>query len=160
VLGNFSSQDKLEWRSLAKFDQTCTRLGCTGQCPVPRLAKPVNRLLSGIRRGVAAIIHRTVRCASRMLGQHSTARSTAATSTEPIVARSHRTIRCAIGLSSVPWGQRLAMVGFAKEGKKSCNVHCPVCTGQSDAPARRRQLGNSKPRRNDSLGPWGYKRTP
>jgi hypothetical protein len=30
------------------------------------------------------------------------------------------------GLSGVSWDQRLAMVGFAKEGKKSMNIHCPV----------------------------------
>jgi hypothetical protein len=60
---NFSSPNKFEQRSLAKFSQTCTSLGCTGQFLVPRLAKPVNRPLSGIRRGAVAIIHWIVWCA-------------------------------------------------------------------------------------------------
>jgi hypothetical protein len=53
----------LEQRSLAKFGQTCTNLGCTRQCPVPRLAKPVNRSLSGIHGGATAIIHQAIQCA-------------------------------------------------------------------------------------------------
>jgi hypothetical protein len=38
---------------------------CTGQCLVPRLARSVKRPLSGKRQGAAAIIHRTVRWATR-----------------------------------------------------------------------------------------------
>jgi hypothetical protein len=68
VLRNFLSRDKLEQRSLAKFGQTCTILGCTRQCSLPRLNKPVNIPFSGIHRGATAIIHRTVRCASHALG--------------------------------------------------------------------------------------------
>jgi hypothetical protein len=30
------------------------------------------------------------------------------------------------GLSGVPWDQRLAMVGFIKQGRESRTVHCPV----------------------------------
>jgi hypothetical protein len=39
-------------------------------------------------------------------------------------------------------------------------VQCSVCTRQSYAPVNRRQLVPSKWRSNDSLVPWGYKRTP
>jgi hypothetical protein len=41
VLGNFLSRDILEQRSLAKFGQTCTSLGCTR--------------LSGVHRAVSAV---------------------------------------------------------------------------------------------------------
>jgi hypothetical protein len=44
-------------------NQTCTSLRCTGQCPVPSLARPTNRQLSRKTQRSAAIIHQTVRCA-------------------------------------------------------------------------------------------------
>jgi hypothetical protein len=46
-----------------KASQTCTSLRCTGQCPVPRLARPTNRLLSRKNQCPAAIIHWALRCA-------------------------------------------------------------------------------------------------
>jgi hypothetical protein len=70
--------------------------------------------------------------------------STTATCAGPTVTRSHRTVRRATGLSNVPWGQRMATVGFARKGRESRIVHCLVCTGQSGAPADRRQLQPSK----------------
>jgi hypothetical protein len=70
--------------------------------------------------------------------------SMAATCTRPMVNRPHRTVRCTSGLSGVPWGQRLATVGFAEKGRESRNVHCPVCTRQSGAPIDRRQPVPSK----------------
>jgi hypothetical protein len=36
----------LDWRSLAKSNQTCTSLWCTGHCPVLRLVRPANMPLS------------------------------------------------------------------------------------------------------------------
>jgi hypothetical protein len=75
---------------------------------------------------VVAIILRTFRCASRALGQHSTTRSADTTCARPTVTRLHQAVRCATGLSSVPWDQRLAMVGFTKQGRESHTFHCPV----------------------------------
>jgi hypothetical protein len=46
-----------------KASQTCTSLRCTGQCPVPRLARPTNRLLSRKIQCPATIIHWALRCA-------------------------------------------------------------------------------------------------
>jgi hypothetical protein len=56
----------LDWKSLAKFSQTCTSLRCTGLSGVHQIvfgaqAGPTaNSLLSGISKGAAAKIHRTV----------------------------------------------------------------------------------------------------
>jgi hypothetical protein len=86
--------------------------------------------------------------------------SMAATCARPMVNRPHQIVRCDTRLSGVPWGQRLATIGFAKKGRESHTVHCPVCTGQCGAPMDRRQPGPSKWRSNNSFGSWGYKRTP
>jgi hypothetical protein len=57
----------LDWRSLAKYNKTCTNLWCTGLSGVHRTVSGaqagsvVNSLLSGIAKGAAAKIHRTVR---------------------------------------------------------------------------------------------------
>jgi hypothetical protein len=130
------------WLSLAKLAPACGAPDCPmciRQCSVPRLAMPVNGPFLGIRRGVVAIIYRTVQWDSCVPGQRSVARSAAATSAEPIVTRVHRTVWCSTRLFGVPWVQWMATVGFAKEGKKLCTVHCPVCTGESGAPADKRQ---------------------
>jgi hypothetical protein len=69
----------------------------------------------------------------------------------------HRTIQCATGLSGVPRSRRMQRLTQRSTwwGWKEV-VHCSL----SGAPADRRQPGPSKQRRNDSFGPWGYKRTP
>jgi hypothetical protein len=60
---------RLDWRSLAKYSQTCTNLRCTGLSGVHRTVSGaqagsvVNSLLSGIAEGTTAKIHRTFRCA-------------------------------------------------------------------------------------------------
>jgi hypothetical protein len=64
-------------------------------------------------------IHRTVRCASRAPSQWPAVKSVDDTWTSPTVIRSHRTVRCATEPVA-------AMVGFAKQGRKSHIVHCPV----------------------------------
>jgi hypothetical protein len=38
---------------------------------------------------------------------------------QPMVRRSHRTVRCATGSVAT-------IVGFARKGRESCTVHCPV----------------------------------
>jgi hypothetical protein len=49
-----------------------------------------------------------------------------ATCAQPTVTRLHRTVWCATGLFGVPWDKRLATIGFTRQGRKSCTVHCPV----------------------------------
>ena len=46
MLGTLSNREKLDWRSLAKSNQTCTSLWCTGHCPVLWLVRPANMPLS------------------------------------------------------------------------------------------------------------------
>jgi hypothetical protein len=41
----------------------------TGHCPVRQAQEKTNQLLSGIRQTRSAIIHRTVRCATRLSGE-------------------------------------------------------------------------------------------
>jgi hypothetical protein len=101
---------------------------CTRQCPVPRLALGEQAALGKRLGGDAAINHRTVRCASRVPGQRSTAQSALATSAKPTVIKSHWTVWCTTGLSGVPSGRRVATVGFARKGRKSIIAHCPVHT--------------------------------
>jgi hypothetical protein len=53
---------------------------------------------------------------------------------EPTVTRPHRTVRCAPdSVWCAKWTEG-SMVGFVKEGKKSCTVHVWWCTGLSGAP--------------------------
>jgi hypothetical protein len=125
VLGILSKWEKLNWRSLVKSSQTRTSLWCIGQCPVPgwrprwtgrsREEARVPRLqftgLSGV--------HQTIRYASGTPNQRSTAWSAGATWLSQRSAGG-------TGLSSVPRGQWLAMVGFTEEGRKSGTVHCPM----------------------------------
>jgi hypothetical protein len=119
VLGTLSNQEKLDWRSLAKSSQTCTRLRCTGQCPVLRLARSANWLLSGKVGRVAAIIHQTVRCGSRA---HSNGRPRDQRTTRGLHQRSPgRT-----GLSGVPRGRLLQRSASPeKEGNRTLfTVRC------------------------------------
>jgi hypothetical protein len=83
-----------------------------------RLARSVNWLLSRKVGGAATIIHRTVRCGSRV---HSNGRSRD--------QRVTRGLQLSLGhteLSGVPRGLVTAMVGFARKGRKLCIVQCPV----------------------------------
>jgi hypothetical protein len=69
---------------------------------------------------------------------------------EPTFTRSYRTVRCAPdSVRCAKWIEG-STVGFAKEGKKSCNVHVRWCTGLSDAPMDRRQELPTKWRSNNS----------
>jgi hypothetical protein len=118
VLGTLWNREKSYWRCLAKFSQTCSNLWhtglsgvCTGQHLVLRLARSANWLLSIKVGGGTTIIHRTVRCA---------------TWTSPMVTRSHRTVRCATKRSGVPRGPVAAIANFARKGRKSHTVYCPV----------------------------------
>jgi hypothetical protein len=79
----------------------------------------VNLLLSGKVGGATTKIHRTVWCASRAPSQWSATKSAGDTWTSPTVIRSHRTGWCATEPVA-------AMVGFAKQGRKSHTVHCLV----------------------------------
>jgi hypothetical protein len=65
VLGIFSNQEKLNWKSLAKSSQTYTSLRCTGQCLEPRLTPQRTCHSREKRHGDTTTIHRTVWCASR-----------------------------------------------------------------------------------------------
>jgi hypothetical protein len=105
---------------------------CTGQCPVPRLAPRRTGRSWENAEGTVAIIHRVVRCAPDYPVCQSRAQPTVDRMisgwhvAQPTVRKSHRTIRCATGLSSVPRGQWLATVGFARKGRESRIVHYPV----------------------------------
>jgi hypothetical protein len=76
------------------------------------------------------------------------ARSLAATCARPTVSRPHRTIRCATGLSGVPWDQRLATVDFARKGRKSMTMQCPV---------HPRTKGNQSLLDEDQTTPWSLR---
>jgi hypothetical protein len=125
VLGTLSNQKRLDYRSLATPSKTCTNLRCTGQCPVLRLARPANWLLSGKTQRAAAKTQRAVWCAPDCPVSHlrprqrSDARSAGDTWASPTVGRSHQNVRCATRVMATT-------VGFARKGRKSCTVHCPV----------------------------------
>jgi hypothetical protein len=94
-------------------------------CPVLRLAPPANRPLSGKTQRVTAIIHRTVWFARDCLvsqscpHQWSAAQSAGDMWTSSMVGRSHRTVWCATSVVA-------ATVCFARKGRKSRTVQCPV----------------------------------
>jgi hypothetical protein len=110
---------------VAKCSQTWTSLRCTGQCPVPRLARRRTRRSREKSRALRLKItrlsgvHRTDRWANGAHGQRSTARSTGDTWPEPTVTWSHQTVRCAP--DSVRCAKRTegATVGFARKGRRS-----------------------------------------
>jgi hypothetical protein len=109
---------------LAKSSQTCTSLRCTVLSGA-RLAHPVNMPLLGKSHGTAAIIHRTIRCASCALRQRSAARSVGATCAQPTVTRPHRRIgvppNCPVCHGTRGW-QRSA----CQTRRESRTIHCPV----------------------------------
>jgi hypothetical protein len=122
---------------------------CTGQCPVPRLERSMNSLLSRKVGDAAAKIHRTVRCApdcpvsQPRPRQWLAAQSARDTWPAPTVTRPHRTVRCAKGAMA-------ATVGFARKGRRSRMFTVRWCTGLSGAPTDRRQLFPTKWSSNDS----------
>jgi hypothetical protein len=159
VLGNFSSQTILEKWCLAKISQTCDSLGSTGLSGVHRTVpgaqatQSANMPLSGNCWDVVAIIHRTVRCASRMSGQRSVAQSASSTSPWPTVTRLHRTVRCA------KWPMTgNGRLGWLRKGIGECamfDVHRTVwCT------RRKKATGAFQMKFKRLLVPWGYKKTP
>jgi hypothetical protein len=137
---------RLDWRSLAKSSQTCTSLRCTEQRLVPRLAHATNSLLSRKVGGVAAIIHRTVWCATGLSGEPAAPEPTIGSTISgrrvacanghqatPDYPVCHQTVRCAKGAMAV-------MVGFARKGRRSRLFTVRWCTGLSGAPTDKRQL--------------------
>jgi hypothetical protein len=137
---------------LAKSSQTCTSLRYTGLSGVhqtvsgAQVGAPANMPLSVKTQRAAAKIHRTIRCAPDCTvsqsrpNQRSATRSTGDTWTSPTVERSHRTIRCATGLSGVTrrsWLQRSASP--EKEGNHALFT-VRWCNRLSGAPTNRTQL--------------------
>jgi hypothetical protein len=112
--------------SLAKSSQTCTSLRCTG---LSGAGTPGEEAALKKIEGTAAIIHRTIRCTSDSpLCQpraHALVGRTisGATCAQPTITKPHQIVRCATRLSGVPWDQRLATVGFAKQGRESRTIH-------------------------------------
>jgi hypothetical protein len=106
----------------------------------------VNRPLSGKSQGTTAIIHQTVRCASCAPGQRLATHQRA-----PRVPNQRSPGYT--GLSGVSWDQRLAMVGFAKQGRESRIVHCLVRPQTKSY----QSLPNGAPM---APRPLGYKRDP
>jgi hypothetical protein len=110
----------------------------------------MNKPLLGFCRGAVAINHwnvwcaPTVRCANHapqpMVGNTINADHVSSAT----VTRLHWTVRCTVGLSDVLIDQQSATIDFAREGNKPSTVQCPLCTGQSGAPADRRQPIPSK----------------
>jgi hypothetical protein len=116
---------RLDWRSLAKSSQTCTSLRCTG-------LSSVHRTVSGAQAGVLdELVALRKSWGSRgynspdypvwqlRLRQRSTAQSDGDAWTSPTVTSPHRTIRCAKGTVA-------ATIGFARKGRESHTVPCPV----------------------------------
>jgi hypothetical protein len=148
VLGNFSRRGKLIWTSSARFSQTCTSLGCTGLSSVHGTvsgahARQTGELATlGKRVGYYGYISLDYLVCTGLSGEPGGqwllpaptvgAQSMAATCGEPMVSRSHRIIRCAIG--PVDGNGQLR-----QKGRESRTIHYPVCTGQSGAPADKRQ---------------------
>jgi hypothetical protein len=92
-----------------------------------RLAHPVNSMRLGKSQGAVAIIHRTVRCASRSLSQKSAARSAGAMCAQLTVTRPHQTVRCAMGLE----------VGNGRlHQTRKAITHCSLFDGALDCPVR------------------------
>jgi hypothetical protein len=113
---------RLDWRSLAKSSRTCTSLRCT---TLSSMHQTMSGAQAGKVTGVMAIIHQTVRCApdcpvNQSRPRHrSAAQSAGDVWPAPTVTRPHRTVRCAKGVVA-------ATVGFARKGRISCIVPCPV----------------------------------
>jgi hypothetical protein len=137
---------RLDWKSVAKYNQTCTSLRCTGLFGVHRKAgSGINSLLSGIAEG-AAKFHQTV-----LSGEPTAPAPTVGDVwPEPTVTRPHRTGRCAPDSVRCAKGTEGSMVGFAREGKKLGIVHLRWCTGLSGAPTVRTQELPTKWRSNGS----------
>jgi hypothetical protein len=98
---------------------------CIRQCPVTRLARSTNSLLSGKVGDAATKIHWTIQCAPDypVSQPHPRQRLTMQSARDawltPTVTRPHRIVRCAKGVVA-------ATVGFTRKGRRSCTVHCLV----------------------------------
>jgi hypothetical protein len=98
---------------------------CTGQCPVPRLARQRTRDSREKDSSAAAKIHRTVRCApdypvsQRCPRQRSASQLVGDAWPAPTVSWSHRTVS---GAPTGPKDQRLAAPD--KEGDRAPDSYC------------------------------------
>jgi hypothetical protein len=98
---------------------------CTGQCPVPRLARRRTRRSREFTEDAAAIIHRTIQCASdypvsqRCPRQWSAAQSAGDAWPRPMVTWSHQNVRCAPDSVRCAKGTEGSTVGFSKKGRRS-----------------------------------------
>jgi hypothetical protein len=118
VLGTLSNRVESDRRSLAKYSQTCISLRCTGQCPVPKLL-PWRTDRS--RKNSARRDYNSPDCpvSQQRPRQRSTTQLAGDAWTSPMVTRPHRTVRCATSAAA-------ATVSFARKGRKSHTVPCPV----------------------------------
>jgi hypothetical protein len=88
VLGTLTNQMKLDWRSLAKFSQTCTSLRCTGLSSGQ--VQQRTRCSREISEGAAAKIHQTIQWCTRLSGEPTAPASTVgSTISERRVARAN-----------------------------------------------------------------------
>jgi hypothetical protein len=115
------------WLRLAKLALACSAQDCpvhTGQCLMPRLANTGEHATLGKRVGRSSYNSPNYPLCTGLSGEPGGqrlsptpmvgAQSLAAMCAEPTVSRLHRTVWCTTRLSSVPWGQWLATIGFAK----------------------------------------------
>jgi hypothetical protein len=158
VLETWPRKEKKDWRS--GYDQpnqhqpsTPDCLVCTGQCPVPRLARRrsgCSRESAG-RRGYKSpdcpLVHRTVRWANGARGQRSPTRSTG--DTWPSQRSDGHTGQCPVHQRARKTNGRLRPIWKEIEHQTG-TVHVRWCTGLSGAPLDRRQDLPSKLISNDS----------
>jgi hypothetical protein len=142
VLGTLSNQwDWIGegWLHRARLASACGAPDCpvcTRQCPVPRLARSTNSLLSGKVGGVATIIHRTVWWASRARANGRQHNQRAINGWHVAHANSYQVA------PDYPVCQGVVTLP-EKEGDHTLFT-MRWCTGQSGAPTDRRQLLPSK----------------
>jgi hypothetical protein len=132
VLGTFSNQMKLDWRSLASTSLWLHRTRSSAHAGV--LDK-----LAALEKSWGSRGYNSPDCLvwQPRLRQRSAAQSAGNTWTLPTVTRPHRTVQCAKG----PRLQRSALP--EKEGNRALFT-VRWCTGLSDAPTDRRKLWPSK----------------
>jgi hypothetical protein len=135
------------WLSRATLAPACGASDCpmcTRQCPVPRLAPQRIGRSRGNDKGIAAIIHRTVWCASRALSQWSTTRSAGdmwpSQRLEGHTGLSGVPPHCPVCHETIGWQQ---LASPEKEGNRTLFI-VRWCTRLSGVPTDRRQLRPSK----------------
>jgi hypothetical protein len=134
---------------------------CHRTCPVHQSTPILKSSLSGISRGLFAIIHRTVRCTPAMSGaprKGGLRNSPASGFHSNRFAIIHRTCPVYTGLSGVTAGQRLLRAnghlqahlmrarsvqssGTREQAHRTLNSTCPVCTGHQGGPRRQNPNG-------------------